>query len=269
MLSLHFNILVLNMKYNLKQQTIAFIIIGIGLLSALNAQDIMRRPRRVEFSVMAGPTISWTSTPSEAFHNKGICVGGVYGVNADINIVPTNENYYFLVGINARHYFTKIQYTDKYDYYRNNKDTISNILSKYNDIYLSFPTAIKLKTNPFGRFTIFGVIGLEHGFCLSATSKDEVSPLKTEEEQIFKNVNRTQQTAVFKESLYVIFGFEFSIHDRTKATFGLAFDRGLNNLFKTTYKDNDGNRIDNNITISGEPLKAYYNNFEFQFSFVF
>ena len=140
-------------------------------------------------------------TPSEAFHNKGICVGGVYGVNADINIVPTNENYYFLVGINARHYFTKIQYTDKYDYYRNNKDTISNILSKYNDIYLSFPTAIKLKTNPFGRFTIFGVIGLEHGFCLSATSKDEVSPLKTEEEQIFKNVNRTQQTAVFKESL--------------------------------------------------------------------
>lgn len=269
MLSLHFVILVLNMRYNIKQQVIAYLLILTGILSAANAQDIMRRPRRVEFSVMAGPAISWLSTASETFDNKGICVGGVYGVNADINLMPTNENYYFLVGINARHYFSKIQYIDKYDYFGTKKDTVSNILSKYNDIYLSFPTAIKLKTNPMGRFAIFGVIGMEHGFCLSATSKDEVTPLKMEEEKTFKNVNRTRQTAVFKESLYVIFGFEFSIQDRTKATFGLAYNRGLNNLFKATYKDNDGNRLDNINTITEEPLKAFYNSFEFQFSFVF
>lgn len=235
-----------------------------GVYTHVYAQDIIPRPRRVEICVTAGPSISWMSTQSATYQNNGICVGGVYGVNADVNIVPTLENYYVTLGLNARHKFSKLHYNDMYDYAETDIPVESDIISKYNHIYLSIPTAIKLKTNPFGRFIIFGVVGLEHGFCLSAKSKDMVTPtiVSDMETKTFTHVDRNPQSFVFQESLYVMFGFEFIIQDHTKGTFGLAFDRGLNNAFKANYNDALGNKVEN-------PMKAFYNSFEFQFGFIF
>lgn len=252
-----------------KRHIIIYLLIA-AIGAEVYAQNVISRPRRVEICVTAGPTISWLSTQSETYKNDGICAGGMYGVNADVNIVPTLENYYVTLGLNARHKFAKLHYTDMYDYAGTGTAIESDIISKYNNIYLSIPTAVKLKTNPFGRFIIFGVIGLEHGFCLSAKSKDIVTPTTAGlEAKTFKHIDRNPQTFVFKESLYVVFGFEFIIQDHTKGTFGLAFDRGLNNLFKANYNDASGNKTANNNSLSDEPMKAFYNSFEFQFGFIF
>ena len=74
-----------------------------------------------------------------------------------------------------------------------------------------------------------------------------------------KNINKYKQTAVIKESMYICFGFEFIIKDNTRASFGLAYDRGLNGMFRKKYQN----------TITKESVKAHYNSFEFQFGFIF
>lgn len=235
-----------------------FILIGMLLGDWVVNAQVQYRPRRVEVYVFAGPTISWLSTTLDGYKNDGASIGGAYGINTDINLVPTEENYYFSTGLNLRHTAGKLSYKDVYTSKSEEKVLDAKIKSKYNTIYLSIPTTIKLKTNPFGRFIISGVVGLEHGICLKSLEHNEITrPNGSGFKE--KNINKYKQTAVIKESMYICFGFEFIIKDNTRASFGLAYDRGLNGMFRKKYQN----------TITKESVKAHYNSFEFQFGFIF
>ena len=133
-----------------------------------------------------------------------------------------------------------------------------DINSTYNTVYVTLPTAIKLKTNNFGRFIIFGLIGLEHGIAVSSKSNDEITRSDGTMKKIGK-VNHYKQTAILKESLYVVLGTEFIIQDNTKATFGMGYDFGFNNMFRKKYKN----------TVSGQSVNARAHRIEFQFGIIF
>lgn len=229
----------------------------IVLLCIVSTQSIFAqfetRPRLVEVGFFGGPTIMWASPKTVGYENEGAKIGGVYGVSVDINLVQTLQNYYFYTGINARHIRTEFSFLDDYVINANTTKDSAYVRSEYNMAYLSIPVAIKLKTDPFGRFVIFGLVGMDNSICVSSKSKDNV------EGTIYPKIDNYKKTLFLREALLVSVGFDFIIKDNTKASFSFAFNNGFTNVFRKSYVN----------TVKNSPVKANTRGFEFQFGFIF
>jgi hypothetical protein len=222
------------------------------------------RPRRIEAGIFAGPAMDWAVSSTQGYKTTGVKGGGVYGVNIDINLHLTSSNYYFSTGINARHIRYGLKYTDDYSYYddkTHQQETVKSaqINSTFNTIYLTIPTAIKFKTGTFfDRLVFFGLAGVEHGIAVSSKSNDEITR-ENDTQNKYEKIDHYKNTAVLKESLYIVLGAEFVIKDYTKATFGIGYNHGFNNMFRKKYKN----------TISDQVVKIHTHCIEFQFGIIF
>ena len=215
------------------------------------------RPRLIEVGFFGGPTIMWASPKTIGFKNEGAKIGGVYGVSVDINLAQPMQNYYFHTGINARHIRSELSFFDTYVY--NDKSTDSaHIRSVYNMAYLSIPVAIKLKTDPFGRFVIFGLVGMDNSICVSSKSNDNIK--KPSIDQDYAKINNYKKTFFLREALLVSVGVDFIIKGNTKASFAFAFNNGFTNEFRKSYINKLGDK---------PHVKAQTRGFEFQFGFIF
>ena len=239
-----------------------FLIMYLFATNELLAQT--ERPRRIEAGIFAGPAMDWAVATTQGYNTTGVKGGGVYGVNLDINLHQTSFNYYFSTGINARHIRYGLQYTDNYSYFndKTHQNEIANsaqINATFNTIYLTIPTAIKLKTGTFFERLVFvGLAGVEHGIAVSSKSNDEITKENGIKEKYTK-IDHYKNTAVLKESLYIVLGAEFVIKDNTKATFGIGYNHGFNNMFRKKYKNK----------ISDQVVKIHTHCIEFQFGIIF
>jgi len=243
------------MNNRLYYKVLVMVLFGVYLNTSL-AQTV--RPRLVEFGFCAGPTIGWAVPQIESYENTGIKVSGYYGVNADVNLVRTKEVVFLSTGILFKHIRFGLNYTDNYLLAKKEERIDSaRIKSAYNAIFLTIPTAVKFKTDPFSNFAIFGIAGLEHGFRISAKSSDEILRLDDTGEK--DRVNQSKNIAMLKESIFAVIGLEYRIFTHTKATFGVGYNYGLNNIFKRKYEN----------SITNERVKANIHTVEFQFGFIF
>lgn len=221
------------------------------------AQEI--RPRAVEAGFCVGPTIGWVSIQTDGYESSGAKIGGFYGINADINLLRTKEVYFFSTGIVFNHLRLGLNYKDNYNLTKK-EEIIPNadITSTYSNMYLSIPTAIKLKTEHFSNFAIFGEAGFSHSFRISSKSKDKIiRENKTEEKD--DKVNQDKNMAAMRETVFAVLGVEYVIHNNTKTYFGMAYNYGLSNVFKRKYR----NEITQNKVV------AHSHTIEFQFGFIF
>jgi len=243
------------MSNTLYYKILAAVLFGI-YLNVSRAQEI--RPRAVEAGFCTGPIICWATPQADAYENTGIKIGGYYGLNVDVNLVRTKEIVFFSTGILFKHLRFGLNYTDSCFLAKKNEIIDSaRITSAYNTVFFTIPTAIKLKTEPFSNFAIFGIAGLEHGFRISAKSNDEIlRPNGTGDKA--DNVKQSEKIVLLKESIFVVLGVEYTLFKRTKATFGIGYNYGLNSIFKRTY---------NNL-IAGRVI-ANVHTVEFQFGFIF
>jgi hypothetical protein len=226
-------------------------------VNASQAQTV--RPRLIEVGFCAGPTIGWAATQTESYESTGIKVSGYYGLSADVNLVRTKEVVFFSTGILFKHIRFGLNYTDNYFFAKKEENIDSaRITSAYNTIFLTIPTAVKFKTDPFSGFAIFGIAGLEHGFRISAKSKDEILRLDDTKEKADK-VSQSKNVGLLKESIFAVLGVEYRIFSHTKATFGIGYNYGLNNIFNRKYSN----------SITNEKMKANIHTIEFQFGFIF
>ena len=246
-----------------KQKVVIFLLISLFCADTVLAQ--VSRPRRMEAGIFAGPTIDWAVANTHGYKTTGVKGGGVYGINIDLNLHQTSSNYYFSTGINARHIRFGLEYReDNYSFFNDetNKwemiDPI-RINSTFNTVYLTIPTAIKLKTGVFfDKLVFWGLAGLEHGIAVSSRSNDEITRENGTKGKYAK-INHYKHTSIFKESLYIVLGAEFIIKDNTKATFGMGYDFGFNNMFRKTFRN----------SISDLKVDARTHRIEFQFGIIF
>jgi hypothetical protein len=241
---------------------LTFRVLIIVLLSVYlnNARSQELRPRAVEAGFSAGPAICWATPKTDAYKSTGVKMGGYYGIVADINLLRTKEFFYLSTGIAFKHIRFGLDYTDKYFLAKKNEtiDT-ARITSAYNTIFFTIPTAIKLKTERFSNFAIFGIAGLEHGFRLSAKSNDEIIRLDDDTGEKANKVNQIKNIVLLKESIFAVIGVEYGILNRSKLTFGLGYNYGLNSIFKQKYKNE----------ITEDRVIANIHTIEFQFGFIF
>ncbi|MDR1793390.1 MAG: PorT family protein [Bacteroidales bacterium] len=210
---------------------LVLIIVGFFVVGKVSASE--KRPRFVDVGLVAAPSLNWGAVSTLNYKSTGLRIGGMYAVMVDINLAKTSSNYYFSTGIGGRHLMFGYKCKDKY-YIPLQDKTDVDLKSKQANVYLFLPTTFKMKTNPFGRFIIFGQVGLEHAILLSAKSKDEI--LKADGSTMsFDKVERYKQTSIIREALIVTAGIEFVIKDRTKATAAISYNYGFNNIFRKKY----------------------------------
>ena len=246
----------------MKKQYIFLAVLCVLASNLVHSQVL--RPRRVDVGIFAGPTIDWATTNTRTYSSTGAKIGGAYGLTIDLNLAPTSSNYYFSTGISARHIRFGLEYKDDYLFENtetNQTETLLNasIKSSFNTIYVSIPTAVRLKTNSFGDFVFWGLIGLEHSIAASSKSNDEITRDIDGSEEKQDKVNHYKDMALFKESLYIVLGAEYIIRDNTKVTFGIGYNHGFNNMFSKKYHN----------TITDTKVIAHTHRLEFQFGVTF
>ena len=233
------------------------VILLVLFFSTSQAQDL--RPRAVEAGFCAGPTIGWVAPQTESYESTGVKLGAYYGLLADINLIRTKEVLFLSTGIVFKHIRFGLNYTDNYHLVKKDeKIDNARITSAYNPVFLTIPTAVKLKTDPFSNFAIFGIAGLEHGFRLAAKSNDEVTRPDNTRDKANK-VNQTKNIVLLKESIFATLGVEYTFLKHTKASFAIGYNYGLNSIFNRKYKN----------AISKEKVVAHIHTVEFQFRFIF
>ena len=234
------------------------LIVALCILASDLAYSQIQRPRRIEVGLFAGPAIDWATTSTAGYFSTGAKIGGVYGLNVDINLAPTSSNYFFSTGVNARHIRFGLEYSDNYLFENlatSLTETLYNatIKSTFNTVYVTIPTAIRLKTNSFGNFVFWGLVGLEHGIAASSKSNDKITRNDGGIENQDK-INHYKDMALFKESLYIVLGAEYIIQDRTKITVGIGYNHGFNNMFSKKYQN----------SLTGKSINAHTHRIELQ-----
>ena len=200
-------------------------ILGMMVFVSASYGQTEMRPRAFELGLYAAPTLNWFSS-TEQYDNKGICLGGSYGLNVEINLFRTASNYYFHTGVNIHQFGGKLQYA----YSDTSASQTRFAIDKHNITYVSIPTAIKLATNPIlkDRFMVFGVFGLDNALRVSST-------VKKDKDYNNKTVKNNDNTALFKESLLVTIGGEYVISGNTRLIAGVNFNFGFTNAFKKDF----------------------------------
>jgi len=180
----------------------------------------------------------------------GIC----YGIPLDINLTK-DENYYFTTGLKMEHVGGKLKYEGIHPGY---PEENAHYTIKYNAIFLSIPTGIKLKTPSFNNFVIAGHFGLSHAVGLSNKKMERVEVAGIEQ----KDQKKTKYDggSFFKESLFAGIGLEYIINDKCRASFMANYSYSFTNYH---------NRNAFSLFDPSERLKGNLNTVEFAFGIFF
>ncbi|MCD4746226.1 MAG: PorT family protein [Bacteroidales bacterium] len=210
------------------------------------------KPFRLGFKL--APNLAWITPDSKDYKADGSVIGFSWGFISDFSLT---ENYFFETGFNVCYINGKLKYPDEQII---SDDTVTGALKrKYNLRYLEIPLTLKMRTNKFGSFAFYGLIGLGSSFNIRAKAKDEFTydtgsiEGSTDTDDDIKN-----DIKFMKESLIVGLGFEFFIDNSTSIIAGISFNNGFTNILKGE------NNVDPNIE-----QKAIPHYFEFNLGVIF
>ncbi|MBI9036873.1 MAG: PorT family protein [Bacteroidales bacterium] len=184
-----------------------------------------------KFGFRLAPNISWLSPDSKYYSNNGSDMGFSWGFVSDISLT---ENYFFQTGFNISSFNAKLEYPDKIFVEVENDSMDGKIYRNYKLRYIEIPALIKMKTNPYKKFSFYGLIGFNFGFNIRSQAEDRFEyenvydETKTEnfEDDIKDDLN------FFKLSLNVGVGVEYEIYQSTVIFAGISFNNGVTNILK-------------------------------------
>ncbi|MFA8451315.1 MAG: porin family protein [Bacteroidales bacterium] len=213
------------------------LIILISLLFVLSiTKETFAQYRPIRFGIFASPSITWTKPNTSGYENNGFRIGFSWGLNAEFFLM---ENYAIESGFKVLFINGKLKYPHQIEITPLVKTSVGTLDRTYNFQYIQIPLCIKMMTHEFGRFRIYGKIGIGTAFRLRAKAKDnfegEFGFHKSEEKDILK------ETKLIRESLILGAGTEYDLGGSTRLVLGITFDNALNDILK------DQNTVDPNL----------------------
>ena len=208
--------------------------------------------KRVTLGVAFGIGPGWLNPRTDSVRRAGIVNTMRYGIPLDINFT-TKNNYYFTTGVFFSHSGGKLRFADVIE-----NVGIGEVVRKYNAIYLSLPTGIKLKTPSMKGVVVAAQFGFLHSFRLTAKASDtyETSERKVTTDKYMY----TKQTAWFREAGFIGLGLEYVIKDDFRVYFYATYDHTFVNFF--------GKKAEPNL-LSGKAMRATAGNVEFMVGICF
>ena len=233
--------------------------ISILLVAVLFAvQGFSQDFKKFKFGFKVDPNISWMSPEAADLVSEGVLLRGSFGVNADIMF---SERYALGTGFSIMGGGGQLSFFDNED--RIGDAGESNFIvkrnRKYKLKYVEIPLTLKLRTDEIGYITYWGQFGLGLGFATKATADDNIkffselvedademgnswidsgsaiSTLAKEDEEEM-GVDISGEMLPIRASLIIGAGIDYSLSGNTSLMFGIAYNNGLTNVFKSKMK---------------------------------
>ncbi|HOY49675.1 MAG TPA: porin family protein [Flavobacteriales bacterium] len=204
----------------------------ITLLFAISATT-MNAQRSFRFGMKAAPLFSWIKpdfrdAPKDfAVEGGGGRIGFVWGPMAEIQL---NETFLISTGLDINYTSGKLKGTLK--------DSLGNLVD-WNQLYktrfIELPVMLKFRTKEIGYLRYFGLFGMGAGFRYSA--KTEFSRTLNSTTVTNNDNNSDTYVNVFRGSMLVGAGVEYSLSGNTAMVGSLLFNNSLTNMFKNQTGD--------------------------------
>lgn len=203
------------------------------------------------FGFKAGPNFGWLKPDTKTYSSTGIEPGFNWGFIADFYLM---ENYGITTGFDVVFLNGGLEMPHRVII---ETDTLDGTLDrKYKLKYIQIPVTLKMRTNEFGKFKIFGQIGLGTNFLIGAKADDifttSEGTASTEDNDIYDDIT------FMRESLILGAGVEFLLGGSTSLTAAFVFNNGFIDILKGK------NTIDPTLN-----NKANANYLSFEFGIVF
>jgi len=212
---------------------------------------------KINFALVFAPTIDWMFPASTGMERNGTTIGMRYGVGINVNLTK-RKNFYASSGIFIEQLGGKLKFIDNILIPITVENIILNtteIQRNYQANYLTIPLGVTLKTNSIHNFFIVGNVGLYNSFRLSAFNADTYTfkNWQTQEPEYWSRQRvKSDEVALFKESIYGGIGTEYSITRNFRAGIMVNYVHSLTNYFK-----GKGN-AQNNFTHENQKAKLGY-----------
>lgn len=224
------------------KKTIATLILSILLLSSVFSQD---DSKTFVLGLKFAPSIDWMQPNSLNYKYDGATIGYTYGLVGDFAIGGSGH-YFINTGLQFKSTGGKLTYDDMVNY--DGSGLVDATVSRrYKLSYISIPISFKLKTAQFGRMTYYGNFGIDNSIRTKANAKDTYK-LANSSEVSPKEFGIHKDVALFKESIIIGGGAEYTISGNTKIFAGIVFYNGFTDVLSgsntkfPTVKENATNK---------------------------
>jgi len=250
----------------------------IALVSTFNAQE--ETPlKKFKFGIKGITSLSFNKPDNKLMENDGAGFGLGYGLMAEKRI---ERNYALLFGLDVVNYKNKIRYINDVvpqaltDVNGNDSTGYFPGSSVYTYKYgvVNLPISLKMSTNQIGYISYYAQFGVEMGVRFRTDANVDYTWAKTSEAPVVQDLDVQNRTNPLRLGLLLGAGLEWNLTGNTNLLIGLTYHNGFTNIFKGSYTNDPGEKVDNrtvefsnsgdlkfdangNILVDGEKQKAF------------
>lgn len=261
---------------------IVYSLIGLIISSTVIAQEAA--DKKVQAGIILGTGANFQTLNTKLIKNGGATTNLMVGAIVNIGF---NNNIGFSTGAefsfdNSKYKFdtpTYYEFKDLGIYRKNeeedNKSTFQVTERKQKAIYLTLPTMVVFRTNYIGYFRIFGKMGLQNSFLLSAKSNDQGNLFAfdpstqqttiTEAENTNMKLNSGNEMLFYRGSVGLSFGAEWNFIGSTCLALEAGYFYGFTPLYYNNKKEDKRTLYNINTNLN----KEYFNNAAHQSQLLF
>lgn len=195
---------------------------------SLNAQDF----KKFRLGLNVGPNFGWIKPTEADWTTDGTRVGFGAGLITDFYFA---KNYGISTGIQIMNAGGKVKVVDP----------LGTITAKYMNQYVQLPFCLKMKTNDFSGFNIFGLFGVtaEYRYKSRFDWEGTSGGFTVGEE----NINGKDYTRALRLGLNIGLGTEYNIAGSTSLFVSLVYNNGIIGAVKSSDNQNVNNSTSGNI----------------------
>lgn len=185
---------------------------------------------QVRFGLKFSPSIAWLKPNSKGILNDGARMKFSYGAVVEYTLT---SKYAFATGVDIAYKGGLLKTT-----YEGNNHSTTN----YRLQYIEIPLTMKMRTSELGPVMIWAQIGVAPAINIRALA--DVSGV----DSLKNNYIRSRISPVMA-AMYIAIGTEYPLQENTTLFAGFTFNNGFTNIFKKSWKNDEGMEIKNNRTI--------------------
>lgn len=193
------------------------IVFSLGLIMIVLSSGMAQDANSIRLSFVVEPQFSWLRPDVDGVESRGSLGGYNFGIVLDRFFA---ENYAFSTGLTINSTGGKLKYSDV-----ENADIPEQFLGDkdYKLRYLEIPLGLKLRSNDFRRFNIYGRFGLTPQINIEAKDDND------------NNIN--DQIRMFDLGYHLGGGLEYSVGGSNAFMFGLVYHNGFLDVTDESYFD--------------------------------
>lgn len=191
--------------------------------------------KKLRLGVFAAPTISWmrpTTVKSNdrefESQNEGSKTGFIYGLMIEYNFA---DNYAFVTGLQGNMAGGKI-YSERSGGPVTEASSVNAAHFNYNFTYLEIPFALKMRTDPVGKFRFFGQAGITAAINIAKKASYQVNyindagyAMEVNDEKVILKGTLATSPVIFQMNIGA--GAEYAMSEKLGAYVGFFFNNGF------------------------------------------